>query len=151
MLSNHLEVAITTLIKNDLDFVVTDTMNFSHDSGDFIGKPYDFDKEKAVINARNFALNQTCWITDDFTGKRQIVEKIRFNEQIIDGDEYNFFIKLMQQSFKAFFIDEIHTHRRIHENSVTLKNQEDSNKYLTIVVAIKFQTAKDLVVLIIKS
>lgn len=146
MLPGHLEIAFITLKENNLDFVVSDTINFNHDSGDFLEKPYNFDKKEALINAKNFALHQTCWITDDFLGTRQIVEKIKFNEYIVDGDEYNFFIKLMQQPFKALFIDEILTHRRIHENSVTLKNQEDKNKYLAIIATLKFQTANDLVV-----
>ena len=146
MLPRHLEIAYTTLKENNLDFVITDTINFNHDSGDFLGKPYSFDKDNAILNAENLAINQFGWITDDFLGTRQIVEKIKFNEYIVDGDEYNFFIKLMQQSFKSLFIDEILTHRRIHENSVTLKNQEDKNKYLAIIATLKFQTANDLVI-----
>jgi glycosyltransferase involved in cell wall biosynthesis len=145
MLPHHLEIAFTTLMENNLDFVVTDSMNFNHDTGYLLGKPYEFDKTEAVISAKNLAFNQLGWITDDFLGTRQIVEKIKFNEYIIDGDEYNFFIKLTHQPFKALFIDKILTHRRIHENSVTLKNQEDKNKYLLIMATLKFQTANDLV------
>ena len=147
MLPNHLETSYKTLIENNLDFVVTDTLNFNHDTGDFHGKPYDFDKMEAVISAENFALHQTSWITDDFLGTRQIVEKIKFNENITtDGDEYNFFIRLLNQQFKGVFINQILTNRRIHINSLTSLNHEKTENYLYKIANIKFHTANDLVV-----
>jgi glycosyltransferase involved in cell wall biosynthesis len=146
MLPNHLEIDYETIVKNNLDFVVTDTLNFNHETGKLLDKPYKFDKIKAVINAENYALNRLGWITDDFLGTRAIVEKIKFNEHIIDGDEYNFFIKLLQQPFQGMFIDEVVTHRRIHNDSVTIQNKKSEINYLSIMASLKFQTAQDLVV-----
>jgi len=146
MLSKHLEVAYNTVIKDELDFVITDTLNFSHESGKIEGKPFEFDKNKESITAKNFALNRIGWITDDFLGSRKIVENIRFNENITtDGDEYNFFVKLLSQSFNGAFIEEVLTHRRVHDNSLTNIHGEDTAHYIGKVANIKFQTAKDLV------
>jgi hypothetical protein len=36
--------AASTLISNNYDFVVTDSMNFDHDTGDYLKSPYEFDK-----------------------------------------------------------------------------------------------------------
>ncbi len=146
MLPNHLEVAYETLIENNLDFVVSESLNFDHDTKEFLGKPYEFDKDQVIFTAENVALNRMGWITDDFLGTLEFVKNIKFNENIIDGDEYNFFIKLLQQPYNGIFIDEVLTHRRVHEGSVSVKNKENENNYFTVIATIKYQTAQDLVV-----
>lgn len=146
MLPNHLEIACQTLVENQLDFVVTDTLNFDHDTNEFLGKPYDFDKNKAIFNTESIALNRIGWITNDFLGVRRIVSNVKFNEYITDGDEYNFFIKVFQQDLKGVFIDKITTHRRIHNDSISVKNRINDIHYLFILSNIKFQTANDLIV-----
>lgn len=146
MLPNHLEIAYETIVKNKLDFVVTGTLNFNHETGEILDKPYIFDIRKAIITAENYALNRLGWITDDFLGTKAIVENVKFNEYIVDGDEYNFFIKLLQQPFHGIFIDQVVTHRRIHNRSVTTLNKENETNYLSIMASLKYQTAQDLVV-----
>lgn len=146
MLPNHLEIAFNSLVDNSLDFVVTDTLNFNHDTNEFLGKTYNFIRETESITAENLALIKIGWLTDDFLGTREIVEQIKFNENITSlGDEYNFFIRLLHQPYKAIFINEILTHRRVHKDSITYIDGEKSNKYLTIIATLKFQTAQDLV------
>lgn len=145
MLSNHLDIAYQTLIENNLDFVVTDTVNFDHITGDMIDKPYNFDRMNAVFTAKNYALNQIGWITDDFLATRGCVQNILFNEIITDGDEYNFFIKLLHHTTNGAFINQILTHRRIHENSITIQNKINQTKHIQIIATLKFQTAKDLI------
>jgi len=146
MLPKHLEIAYETIVENKLDFVVTDTLNFNHETGEVLEKTYNFDRNVAIITAENMATNQIGWITDDFLGTCEIVNNIKFNEHIIDGDEYNFFIKLLHQPFKGIFIDKVLTHRRIHNDSVSIKNREHKTNYLSIVSIIKYQTAQDLVI-----
>jgi len=147
MLPKHLEIAYNTLIHNDFDFVVTDTLNFNHDTHELIDKPYDFDRDKAIINDENLALGLIGWITDDFLGKREVVGQLKFNEAITtDGDEYNFFVRLLHVSNKGNIINKVLTHRRIHNTSLTVLNREGSAKYFSKIATIKFQTAQDLVV-----
>ena len=147
MLSNHLEMAVTYLIDNHLDFVVTDTVNFNNETRVIDGKPYNFDRDKAEISAMNFALNRIGWITNDFLGTRQIVKQIRFNENITtDGDEYNFFVRFLNQSCKGEFLNVVVTHRRIHSDTLTHKNKNHSLKFVNKMLTIKYQTAQDLVV-----
>ncbi|MFV5703595.1 glycosyltransferase family 2 protein [Flavobacterium sp. XS2P12] len=146
MLPNHLERAVTILVQNKLDFVITDTVNFNHETREITNKPYCFDRNKALITSQNLALNHIGWITDDFFGTRKIVENIRFNEFIVDGDEYNFFIKMLQQPFRGVFVDEVLTHRRVHADSISIINRANDLEYLKILATLKFQTAKDLVV-----
>jgi len=147
MLSNHLEIAFKTIVINKLDFVVTDTINFNHENGKMLDKPYNFDRKVAIISGENFAKNQIGWITDDFLGTREIVEKIKFNENITtDGDEYNFFVRLLHQTINGALINEILTHRRMHLDSLTTINGENSTNFLAKIANVKYQTAQDLVV-----
>nr|WP_315134180.1 glycosyltransferase family 2 protein [uncultured Flavobacterium sp.] len=145
MLSNHLAIACQVLLGGGLDFVVSDTVNFDHVTGNIMDKPYNFDRIKAVFTAKNYALNQIGWITDDFLATRGCVQNILFNEIITDGDEYNFFIKLLHHTTKGSFINQILTHRRIHENSITIQNKINQTKHIQIIATLKFQTAKDLI------
>ena len=147
MLPDHLDIAYETLIEKNLDFVVTDTMNFDHDSHVLLDKPYSFDRTKLSITAENMACVRIGWITDDFLGTRKIVDTVRFNENITtDGDEYNFFVRLLHNSCKGLFINQILTHRRIHKDSLTITNGENTVNFLYKVANIKYQTASDLVI-----
>lgn len=146
MLPNHLEISYRVLVENHLDFVVTDTVNFDHENGEMLDKPYDFDRNAAVITAENYALSNVCWITDDFLGKREIVANIVFNETIrTDGDEYNFFVRILHLPIRGVLIDEVLTFRRIHTNSLSMQNGENSVNYFAKIINVKYQTAQDLV------
>jgi glycosyltransferase involved in cell wall biosynthesis len=146
MLSDHLNIAYQTLIEKELDFVVTDTINFDHYTAALLDKPYSFDRTQESINAENFAYVRIGWITDDFLGTRKIVDSVKFNENIIDGDEYNFFIKVLQNEVKGAFISQTLTHRRIHIDSISLKNRQNDINYMSILATLKYQTANDLVI-----
>ena len=147
MLPNHLEAAYQTIVINRLDFVVTDTINFNHENGKILNKPYNFDRKVANISAENFAKNKIGWITDDFLGKREFLEKIKFNENITtDGDEYNFFVRFLHHTINGALLNEIVTHRRMHLDSLTTINGVNSTNFLAKVANVKYQTAQDLVV-----
>jgi len=145
MLSEHLEKLVITLQMESVDFVVGDCVNF--EVGKVIDeKPYSFDKTKVKMDPVMYAKNQIGWITDDFLGKREIIQNIRFNEKLDAGQEYNFFVRLLLQNKNGIFINEILTHRRVHEGSVSVKNKENENNYFSVIATIKYQTAQDLVV-----
>jgi glycosyltransferase involved in cell wall biosynthesis len=146
MLPDHLSIAYQTLIEQGLDFVVTDTVNFDHDTQEFLGKPYSFDRAKESITAENLAHIRIGWITDDFLGTRKIVNSVKFNENITDGDEYNFFIKVLQNEVKGVFVNQILTQRRMHIDSISFKNKQNEISYMSILATLKYQTANDLVV-----
>ncbi|TDE04580.1 glycosyltransferase family 2 protein [Flavobacterium hiemivividum] len=147
MLPNHLEVGYNALIRDDFDFVITDTINFNHETGVLLDKPYDFDRKAAKISAMNFASNKLGWITDDFFVGRKLVENLRFNENITtDGDEYNFFVRLLNLSTKGLLIDQILTHRRVHNSTLTKIHGIKNISYITKIANIKYQTANDLLV-----
>jgi glycosyltransferase involved in cell wall biosynthesis len=145
MLPDHLNIAYQTLIEKELGFVVTDTINFDHDTSALLDKPYSFDRIKESITLENLAHMRIGWITDDFLGSRKIVDSVKFNENITDGDEYNFFIKVLQNEVKGVFINQTLTHRRMHIDSISFKNKQNEINYMSILATLKYQTANDLV------
>lgn len=146
MVSHHLELVYQTLIRENADFVISDTENFDHITGEIVAKTYNFDRASAVITAYNFALNRIGWMTVDFFGKKAILENITFNESLSDGDEYNYMIKLLEQTQNGVLLADVLSKRRMHNNSISVLNRENENRYNQIIAAIKYQTAKDLVV-----
>jgi glycosyltransferase involved in cell wall biosynthesis len=146
MLPKHLEIAYSTLRDQQLDFVVTDTINFDHNTQEFFGKPYNFERGKESITAENLAHIRIGWITDDFLGTRKIVDSVKFNENITDGDEYNFFIKVLQNEVKGAFVNQALTHRRIHIDSISFKSRQNEINYKSNLATLKYHTANDLVV-----
>lgn len=142
MLSSHLEKSVNALMENEIDFVVSESINF--DQAGILQKPFNFNRDEAAISAENFAFNRIGWITDDFLGKRQILDDIQFNEKIVDGDEYNFFIRLLQKPLNGLFLNEILTYRRVHGTSVTNQNRINEDTYRSILASLKLQTANDL-------
>jgi hypothetical protein len=111
-----------------------------------LGKPYSFDRAKESITAENLAHIRIGWITDDFLASRKIVDSVKFNENITDGDEYNFFIKVLQNEANGVFINQTLTHRRIHIDCISFKNKQNDINYMSILATLKYQTANDLVV-----
>lgn len=146
MLPTHLEVAYKELNENGVDFVISDTVNFDTLTGNFTDKPYNFDYEAAIISADSYALHSVCWITDDFLAKKEILVGIDFNEDIVtDGDEYNFFTKLLHTDIKGKLINEVLTHRRVHTGSLSRESTENTFEFYSKTANVKFQTAGDLV------
>ena len=146
MLPLHLEISFLTLKNNNLDFVITDTINFDHVSKKILNPPFEFNKENVSISLDSLVLNEISWITDDFLGSREFVQSTQFNQNIATlGDELNFFVRLLHQPFKALYINIPLTHRRVHINSISSRNGLNTENYTLNMAVFKFQTALDLV------
>ncbi|MFT5647977.1 MAG: hypothetical protein ACI976_002673, partial [Aureispira sp.] len=145
MTPNHLEQVCKAINEQNFDFVISDSVNFENESGVEVGKPYVFNRFKAVISAENLAMNTIGWITNDFFGRRSAVQDLRFNEQITSiGDEYNFFVRLLHITTNGIFLDKTLTRRRLHVNSITNKRVENEVENWQKIASVKYCTAKDL-------
>lgn len=142
MLKNHLEVVVGELSKNDLDFVVTESEMFGDDivRGE---KPYNYDSS-IELNAENVALNRTGWITNDLTIKKASLGKLRFNESLNDGHEYNINVRLLTAGPKGKIINDVLSKYRQHEGTISHNRHRNHIKYLSTLLDIKYLTAKDL-------
>lgn len=140
----HLEVLVTVLEKERVDFVVGDSVNFKKEK-EIVSKPYNFDRNIVLMNPLSYAKNEIGWITDDFIGKRAAVEHLKFNEKLSSGQEYNYFIRLLHYPFKGIFVNKILSYRRTHSQSITSNKEKDVLNFMISIANIKFQTANDLV------
>lgn len=124
MLPTHLETSINVLEQGNYDFVVTDCINF--DSTGLIERPYEIDRENSPLTAMRFAQFKTAWITNDLLVKRKFADQLEFAGDIIDqASEYQYNIKLLLLTENGFLINEILTHRRIHDDGFFLSAQKD--------------------------
>lgn len=126
MTPNHLEIKYQGIKTNNYDFVITRTKYFNADNKG-IDSYYNFETEK--VTAYNYITQKINWLTPDVLIKSKLAKKIRFNENIQSGQEYNYFSKLTLLSTHAKFIDEVVTLRRYHEGSIraNLKTNKDFN------------------------
>lgn len=136
----HLEKVLSVFSLKKVHFVITDCQNFEFGK-ETKRKPFDLDKSNLQFNALNFAKYKIGWITNDFTGKRESLRGIKFNERLKGGQEYNFFVKFLVKNQNGYFIDEVLTLARLHKNSLTKENRNIKN---TIIAELKILTLIDV-------
>lgn len=158
MLPKHLETSIKFIEDGNYDFVVGDSINF--DETGLLSKPYNFDRKTAIIRAMSFANYKVAWITNDLLVKRQYAEQSQFAEGIRDqGSEHQYNINILLLTTNGYLIDEILSHRRIHDDGFVEKVHKDllfvdiMNAELYYVTALNLQdlASKSLVLWLLDS
>lgn len=142
MIENHLETVYEKLICSNLDFIVTETRLFGG-SIKMPEKKYSYDKS-IEITAKNLAINKIGWLTPDLTVRRESIGKLKFNEFLRDGHEYNFNVRLLTDDRKGKIINKITTHYRQHESSISSRHLKNETTYISILLDIKYYTARDI-------
>lgn len=141
MLSTHLETSVEVLENGNYDFVVTDCINF--DNTGLLDRPYDFDREHAPLSAMRFAQFKTAWITNDLLVKRAFANQLEFIGSIRDqASEYQYNIKLLLLTENGFLINEILTHRRIHDDGFVVKATKDEMHFDSMNAELFYVTAQ---------
>ena len=124
MLPTHLETSINTLEKGKYDFVVGDCVNFDHTG--LLERPYEIDRGNSTLDAIHYAQFKTAWITNDLLVKREFADQLEYRGSIRDqASEYQYNIKLLLLTENGFLINEILTHRRIHDDGFVVKAKKD--------------------------
>lgn len=140
MTPNHIQVKISVIEKNELDYVITRTKFFNTDL-DYINKYYQFDKYE--ITPYNYVSQIINWLTYDIIIKTDLAKCIQFNEDLHSGQEYNYFSKLVHYSCNAIFVNKIVTLRRYHEDSIRSRLKKN-NKVQESYFAVNWLTYLDL-------
>lgn len=120
MVPEFLEIKVKALENNDVDFVISKSANFKDPNiDDIIHRNEHYYKfNEFEITNYNYVSQNLNWLTYDFMGKRELVNRVRFNERLRSAQEYNFFCKLTCISCSAIVIDEYLTLRRVHPVSI---------------------------------
>lgn len=126
MTENHISFKLQGFINSNLDYVITRTKFFNSDLT-YMECYYRFDRFE--ITPFNYISQKINWLTLDICLKASLAKKIKFNENLQSGQEYNYFSKLVLASSNALFINEVVSLRRYHENSIRtkLKTKHDFN------------------------
>ncbi|MFI8378748.1 glycosyltransferase family 2 protein [Leeuwenhoekiella sp. NPDC079379] len=120
MLLNHLEVLVSEIEENNLDFAVGDCRNF--DENGLLECPYEIDRTNAVMTPHRFALFNVAWITNDLLVRREFADQLQFAEGIRDqASEYQYNIKLLYLTTNGSLVNQILAHRRIHNDGFVVK------------------------------
>lgn len=140
MTQDHLEVKVGGIEKNNCDYVITKTEYFNTDS---VKMKANYPYNENTITPFNYVSQQINWLTLDVCIKRELAQKIRFNEVLRSGQEYNYFCKLVHFSCNAIFIDQVLSLRRYHQDSIR-SNLKKNNQLDEGIFSASLYTYKDL-------
>ena len=121
----YLHAKVEFMTSNDVDFSVSQTVNFV-ERGKLSKVEKYTSNRKNEISLLNFINQKVYWMTPDFFVKRVAVQCVKFSETLKSGQETNFFIRFLTLPVKGEFLDEELTYRRIHENSIRKSVETDS-------------------------
>ena len=115
MISDHIQKKVKAIQNSGADFVVAQTSNFE---GEQLLEPYIYDKKPYGIKASDFILLKIHWYTYDVMLKKEVAEKISWNEKMQSWQDYNYFCKMLLVTENGIYLDEVLTHRRLHAESI---------------------------------
>lgn len=146
MTSDFLDVKMQAIIANKLDYVISKTESFMDNNPNNIAHRnenyYHFDSFE--ITNYNYVVQNINWLTYDFLGKRELVNKIQFNENLHAFQERNYFCKLTCYSTKTMVLDKYLTKVRLHSNSIQGHLKANEELYYKHLELFFFETWKEL-------
>lgn len=146
MFPTFLQDKVHVLDTKPVDFVISKAVNFQdpNPSNIISHNEYHYKFDRFAINHYNYLVQNINWLTYDFMGRRALVEKVRYNENLNSAQERNFFTKITCFSENAFLLDTYLTKRRIHEVSIQSQLPENSNSRLYSELEFFYYTWQDL-------
>lgn len=135
---------VNSLLREQVDFVISKTIDFIHPDSDAINKinNYKYVTDKNDVSHFNYVTQKINWLTPDAMIKSSIAKKIKWNEHIKRGQEYNYFAKLTLFSTKAAILNEYLTRRRLHNNSI--KSSYTKEEMLQQSISLRIETLKEI-------
>lgn len=143
MLSDKLDIQMKSLINYSYDFSVSRFDNLVN--GEVVSE-VGFDKNLHFkMNGENYLKMQIFWITNDVLIHRKIIKKMRFNENLKSGQEYNFFSKLLLfNNSQGIFINKSLSYHRLHNQSIQAEQAINNKLYLINKFSIFYTTYKEI-------
>lgn len=131
MREDTLEIKVKALFDKNVEYVIAKSHSFkdlqSKKSISRYEHYYNFSNFR--ITNLNYVQQNINWLTYDFLGKRELVAKVRFNEQLQSFQERNYFCKLTCYSQNVFIIDDYLTKVRLHDSSIQSRLKNDEDRY----------------------
>lgn len=120
MFPEKIEASLNALKSSNADYVISKTIDFNHpDSSEiFISNSKNYNFENYPLTHFNYVSQNLNWLTPDALIKSDLAKKVRFNETLKRGQEYNFYVKLTCISENGFYLGQFTTKRRLHDESI---------------------------------
>lgn len=132
MHKNKLQIQIELLIKTGKNFCVCQTMVFENNIDNTLGlrKKYIFSKDPL----NDFILGKVFWLTQAPLIKSNFVitYKLKFDESLRKGQEFDFFIKLLVVDSNYCYTETPLVYLRKHENRISNSEKFDALKTKSI-------------------
>ena len=141
MTPDHILAKMQKISESNADFVVARTQNFQE--GKFL-KPYHYEIKEYGIKASDFILLKIHWYTYDVLLKREVAEKIEWNEKMKSWQDYNYFCKMLLVTENGVYLDQILTHRRLHEKSIQKSLTRDPENFSNELLENRLFTFQDI-------
>jgi glycosyltransferase involved in cell wall biosynthesis len=143
MTKNHVFAKVERILsgQKSLDFVVGKTLNFN---GNAFQEPYQYNIPSYGFRAEDFILRKTHWYTCDTMLSRSLANQIGYHEQMKFWQDYYYHCLMLLKSTNGSFIDEILTHRRVHNSSIQKNNTANELKFNLALLEAKILTYEDI-------
>lgn len=122
MTPNHIEFKLSKMVGSGSDFIITKS---SYMDGDNSGLKSFYRFVDPDISALNFVTKKVKWLTCDTCIKGDVAKRIRYNENLKSGQEFNYYLKLLLQTVKGHFYEEVLTMVRRHASSIRSEIDHD--------------------------
>ena len=141
MTPDHIEKKVDAIQNSYADFVVAQTTNFQNRR---LLEPYKYEKKSYGIKSADFILLKIHWYTYDVLLKREIAEKISWNEEMKSWQDYNYFCKMLLTTENGTYLNEVLTHRRLHSSSIQKDMHRTRKNFSTELLQNRLLTFKDI-------
>ncbi len=146
MVEEFLQEKIEVITNSEADYVVSKAVNFKDPDPENIlhlnEQYYTF--SKIPITHYNYVVQKVNWLTYDFLAKRELCEKLSFNENLNSAQERNYFSILTCYSVNAKVIDKYLTKRRIHPFSTQARFNNNRALRMKEYLEFLYETWNDL-------
>lgn len=142
--SHFLELKVDAILSGDFDYVITKTECFDKEKNVVHRNENYYRFEEHPITNYNYVTQKINWLTYDFFVKRELAQKVNFNEKLSSFQERNFFCKITCYSTKAKIVDAYVTKVRLHQNSIQAKIKTSEELYYKELRKFFYQTWKDI-------
>lgn len=130
MTVDHLEKKVAALEESRADYVIARSYYFKDDSKEILSYNQEYYRFKDyAISNYNYVCQNINWLTYDFMGRRGLVEKVRFNENLQSFQERNYFCKLTIYSVNLVLLNNYLTAVRSHDNSIQSNLRKNKDRY----------------------
>ena len=124
MTDDHVEKKVQLVSSGNYDFGISRTRFFNHHNK-VMDSFYQFDKYS--ITLENYVLQKINWLTLDVIIRKDLANKVRFDEYLKCSQEFNYYSKLLCLTNKTVFLNKVISWRRYGEQTTSQGVRKNSN------------------------